>query len=123
MELLDDPSLVILIDTVSRGGIPGTLYTLEVDCEVVNPSGVEFQNAHGLDPARVLGIALQLGAHPQRVLVIGCEPETLEDDTGTIGLTPAVETAVGPAIEMIHRLIEEQNQSWAIQTTKTEVCA
>ena len=44
------------------------------------------------------------------VVVIGCEPAILEDETGCIGLTGPVEAAVDPAIEMIRALVEGKGQ-------------
>jgi Ni,Fe-hydrogenase maturation factor len=55
-------------------------------------------------------MARSLGAQPGRVLVVGCEPETLEDETGRIELSAAVESAVPVAIETVRLLIEDFNQ-------------
>jgi hydrogenase maturation protease len=123
MELLDEPALTILVDAMVRGNTPGTLYTLEVDPETVGHGEGEFENAHGLNPTRVLAIARQSGARLRRVLVVGCEPATLEDESGAIGLSAAVEAVVEPAIDVIRSLIEETNQLWAEQAATTEVRA
>ncbi len=123
MELLEEPALTILIDATTQGGIPGTLYTLEVDPEKLETCDGGLENAHGLDPARVLAIAKQLGAHLGRVLVVGCEPESLGDDSGIIGLSESVQVAVEPAIEMIRYLVETTNQTWAEEAATTEVGA
>ena len=42
------------------------------------------------------------------VVVVGCEPAALTDDTGKIGLTEPVEAAVDPAIEIIRSLVFEK---------------
>ena len=65
LALLDGYDLTILVDAVSRGGAPGTLYTIEPDMgeiEGAHESGA-CENAHGLDPVKVLG--------PRRVRVRG----------------------------------------------------
>src|SRR5690349_3719977 len=59
MELLEEPWVTILVDATSRGGSPGTLYTIEVDPGEIRECDSGLENAHGLDPARVLAIAKQ----------------------------------------------------------------
>jgi hydrogenase maturation protease len=106
-ELLDGYDLTILVDAVSRGGAPGTLYTIEPDLDAIpqDQTSGACENAHGLDPLKVLAAVKSAGARLGRVLVVGCEPALLEDDTGRIGLTEQVEAAVDPAIAMIRSLI------------------
>jgi hydrogenase maturation protease len=106
-ELLDGYDLTILVDAVSRGGAPGTLYTIEPDLDAITGNGGPgtHGNAHRLDPLEVLAAVKGAGARLGRVFVVGCEPALLEDDTGCIGLTEQVEAAVDPAIEMIRSLI------------------
>lgn len=109
LALLDGYDVTIFVDAVSRGNPPGTLYKIEPDLDDipdVSESGV-CENAHGLDPLRVLSMAKSLGASLGRIVVVGCEPATLEDDTGYIGLSEAVETAVEPAMEMIRSTVVE----------------
>lgn len=112
MALLDGYELIIFVDALSRGGAPGTLYAIEPELDTLDGfqgAGV-YQNAHGLDPVTVLATAKSAGARLGRVLVVGCEPGVLEDDTGCIGLTEPVEAAIGPAIEMIRSLIGESSR-------------
>ena len=108
--LLDAPELTIFVDTVARGGAPGTLYTIEPDVASIvaeEPDGV-LLDTHRLDPVEVLRSAAMMGAKLNRVLLVGCEPvETGQDDDGGIGLSDAVKSAVEPAIETILALIEE----------------
>ena len=106
-ELLDGYDLTIFVDAVSRGAAPGTLYTIEPDLGAIaeNQASGTYENAHGLDPLKVLAAVKSAGARLGRVMVVGCEPALLEDDTGRIGLTEKVEAAVDPAIAMIRSLI------------------
>lgn len=108
LALLDGYDLTIFVDTVSRGGTPGTLYTIEPDFDSAGQESGALENAHGLDPARVLASARNAGARLGRVIVVGCEPALLEDETGCIGLTEPVEAAIDPAIEMIRSLVSER---------------
>jgi hydrogenase maturation protease len=106
--LLDGYSLTILVDTVSRGSEPGTIYAIEPDLE--NLSDGDFEGAHGLDPARVLAMARRFGAALGRVLIVGCEPKSLDGGSGAIGLTEPVQAAIDPAISMIRSLVAKAKQ-------------
>ncbi|WP_199431949.1 hydrogenase maturation protease [Qaidamihabitans albus] len=91
-EMLDSRyDTTIMVDTVSRGGAPGTLYVIEADPD--SCAGAEV-DAHGMTPAAVLALLRQLGGDPGRVLVLGCEAECLDEG---IGLSPPVAAAVDEA--------------------------
>jgi hydrogenase maturation protease len=107
LALLEGYDLTIFVDTVSRGGAPGTLYAIEPDLDAIAGDSEEgsYENAHGLDPLKVLAAARNAGARLGHVVVVGCEPAALEDETGRIGLTEQVAAAVDPAIEMIRSLV------------------
>jgi hydrogenase maturation protease len=111
LALLDGYDLTIFVDAVSRGGAPGTLYTIEPDVDAIAADGAAAcENAHGLDPVKVLAMAKSVGARLGRVVVVGCEPAVLEDETGRIGLSDEVEAAIEPAIDMIRSLAREEVQ-------------
>ena len=107
-ELLNGYDLTIFVDAVSRGGAPGTLYTIEPDMDAIPENQASGENPQGLDPLNVLAAVKSAGAPLGRVLVVGCEPALLEDDTGSIGLSEPVEAAVEPAVEMIRSLISKE---------------
>lgn len=67
--LLDPWDAVIVVDALSRGGPPGTLYTLEPDLSSLNaPQSPEMvMNPHGMDPVRVLQLAFSMGTVSARV--------------------------------------------------------
>jgi hydrogenase maturation protease len=102
--LMDDFDAAILVDATARGGAPGTLYTIEPE---VPQDEATPMSAHSLDPASVLRMVQALGAHPKRVLVVGCEPAELGGEEGAMGLSPAVAAAIEPAIAMIDELISK----------------
>lgn len=97
--LLESWDAVVFVDASRRGGEPGTLYVLEPAAD--GPPCIE---AHAMDPVRVLSFARMLGAVPQLLRVVACEPENVEEG---IGLSPAVEAAVEPAIATVERLCAE----------------
>jgi hydrogenase maturation protease len=108
--LMDSDATAVLVDATPRGGEPGTLYLLEAAVDGGEPS-VE---THAMDPATVLRLVEALGGRPPRVLVVGCEPATIDlDDEGQIGLSPAVEAAVDEAVRMIESLVGDLEGSSA----------
>ena len=105
--LMDDYDVAILVDAVSRGGAPGTVYTIEPDVDEIEGGGA-FEGGHGLDPVKVLAMAKSMGARFGRILVVGCEPASLGDDSGFIGLSPPVAAAVEPAAQMIREMVQSR---------------
>ncbi len=104
--LLDGYDAVILIDATPRGGAPGTLYVVEPDLAELGNASAQIE-AHAMDPMRVLAVAQSMGANLKNVRIVGCEPATLENNDGYIGLSPQVGIAVDQAIGIIEALIQE----------------
>lgn len=111
--LADGPDLTILIDCVSRGGGPGTLYTIEPDLANLDNSVEVPVDAHAMDPIRALTVARSMGAKLKRVLLVGCEPADLGGDEGRLGLTPLVAHAVDRAATIVQDLIQKERTSGA----------
>lgn len=97
---------VILVDAIARGGEPGTLYLLEPG---VPPATVEASfDPHVMDPARVLATARSLGPVSAAIYIVGCEPESLGDETeGRMTLSPRVAAAIPEAVAMVQNLAEK----------------
>jgi hydrogenase maturation protease len=114
--LLDDYDTLVLVDAVSRGGPPGTLYLIEPDLAGIDPEkGVEAgraaMDAHSMDPVKVLAFARALGARPIHTLLVGCEPALLNESEDyaemQMGLSEPVQAAIDEAVMMIDSLVEE----------------
>jgi hydrogenase maturation protease len=102
-EMLDGGyDTTILVDAVPRGGAPGTVYLIEPDVGEVECEAAQA-DAHAMDPGAVLRMLAALGGVPGRVLIVGCEPESVE---GRMGLSAAVESAVGEAVRLVREAIE-----------------
>ena len=98
---------VILVDAVSRGGDPGTLYVIDAADARRGPAGLD---THTMDPEQVLRYAASLGALPRVVRLVGCEPAVLagEDDADVVvGLSVEVARVVDMAAELVAELVEE----------------
>ncbi len=106
--LMDSPELTILVDTFSRGGKPGTLYTIEPDLDNLPESGGATLDAHTMDPVHVLRAAKAMGGKLGRILLVGCEPADLGGEEGGMGLTASVAAAVEDAADIVEALIQKE---------------
>ena len=108
-DLAEGYETAILIDAAPRGGQPGTVTVAEVGEEHREAldrqaQGSPLFDAHGMQPDVVLGVLGMLGGRPGRILVVGCEPATV--DYG-MGLSPRVEAAVDEAARIALGLVKE----------------
>lgn len=63
---------------------------------------------HGMDPLKVLTTVKSMGGQLNKVMLVGCEPETFGPEEGLIGLSEAVAAAVPEAVKIIDSLIAKQ---------------
>ena len=99
---LPEYDAAILVDTVSRGGSPGTVYVIE-------PALGEAAalDLHGLTPDRILRWIDRTHA-PKTLRIVGCEPDTFGvEGIGAEGLSPPVLAAVDVAVDIVEKLVEE----------------
>lgn len=97
---------VILVDALSRGEKPGTVFVLEPVLDEVNNPEQNIQ-PHGMDPLQAIRLAKSLGEIPPRLLVVGCEPADFGGENGTMGLSTEVEAAVEIAVQTVQQLVSE----------------
>lgn len=102
-ELLTAYDRLIIIDAMSRGGVPGEVYVREVDS--IEP--ITEVDLHLAVPSRALGIAKALGALPARIFLVGCEP--VDVDELTTELSPLVREAIEPVLRHVRRLLEAED--------------
>ena len=98
--------VAIFLDATPRGGAPGTVYVIEPEID----EGDVALDAHGMDPVKVLALARQLGPVPERMFVVGCEPETVmspDAEEVVAELSEPVRAALDGAVETVESLIEE----------------
>jgi hydrogenase maturation protease len=86
---------LVVVDAVDRGADPGTVFVIEP--AVGEPSPVP--DMHLANPDQVLAMAARMGCLPERLLLVGCQPEDAES-VGR-GLSPPVAAAVEPAAEQV----------------------
>jgi hydrogenase maturation protease len=106
-EVMRGYDALILVDVSRQGSEPGTLYVMEAEQDDIDGSIEDGQllNPHAMDPQTVLRFVKYVGGWPGRVLVIACEPESVED-VG-FGLSEPVRAAVGRAAELVLETVRE----------------
>jgi len=106
--LLEPWEAVIIVDALPRNDVPGTLYIVEPDLSRMgDPStpGMEM-NPHGMDPVRVLNLALTIAPITAPIFVVGCEPNDFGDELeGRMGLSAPVQAVVEEASDMVEDLV------------------
>ncbi|MGW9451866.1 hydrogenase maturation protease [Streptomyces sp. NPDC055632] len=111
-QLLDGWDTLVLVDVTARGGEPGTLYLIDAS----EPAGRDTApqapplDGHRMTPDAVLALLDTLcagtgAAPPRRILLVGCEPDCLDEG---IGLSPRVAAAVPGAVRMVTDLVREE---------------
>jgi len=109
-DLAEGFETTILVDASPRGEPPGTVFVMELSAEDeaagVAPGepgpAVPVLDGHGMQPDVVLGMLGMLGADAGRVLLVGCEPASID---ARIGLSPPVAAAVDEAVRIVHDLV------------------
>ena len=98
-DLLDGYDALVIVDAIPGVNQPGELTVLEVGPDDLQEGAFD---AHAMDPVSVLASLGALGGTLPRTLVVGCQPLDVSEG---IGLTPAVEHAVGRAVALVATLI------------------
>lgn len=101
-ELITPYDRLIILDAATRGGSPGTVYTLVV--EGVRPT--REIDMHTTVPSRALEVAQAFGPLPREIYLVGCEPE--EVDELTTELTPVVAAAVDEAVRRVEAMLSQE---------------
>jgi len=105
--LLDAPSLLVLVDTMGRGGTPGSLYL--IDPEHPDAASVASRpDPHGMDLGRVFELVAHMGGRLPRTRIVGCEPADLSHK---LELSAPMLEAIPSAIDMIQQLIRSEGRT------------
>ena len=102
-ELLDGYDVLVLVDVVGQQeGAPGSLYVIEPELpprEADSDLLPEVMlDPHDLAPADAMSLVPTLGGHVDKIVVVGCQPATLDDG---IGLSGPVAAAVERAADLV----------------------
>ena len=93
---------LIVFDAIDYGLTPGTLKFVRDD-EVPKFTGAKKMSLHQTGFQEVLSAADLLGGYPKRLLLIGCQPEDLEDWGGplTAPVRDKIDAAVNHAADAL----------------------
>lgn len=105
LPLVEEADVLILADAVDFGLEPGSR-CLRRDDEVPAYLGAKKMSLHQTGFQEVLASAALLGRLPERLVLVGVQPETLDDYGG--GLTAAVAAQVDWAVATVHDLLERE---------------
>ena len=124
-QLLDGYDVLVIVDAAPRGLDPGTVSLVEVDqsqfgdpSHAVGDGQAALVDAHGLEPVAILATLGSLGGKVGEVLVVACEPETVEEG---LGLSRVVQAAIPDAVAMVEQVIASYAGMLAENDTVKEV--
>jgi hydrogenase maturation protease len=109
-ELLDGYDVLILVDAMAHGEVPGTVSIFERNWRDGEGDRVArgASDAHDLDPESVFTLLERLGGRIDRIFTVGCEPEQISEQ---IGLSATVSAAVSPAAQAVRDLVDRLTAS------------
>lgn len=101
-DLLDGYDALVVVDALPGEGSPGDLTVLRVGAEDLGDGELD---AHGMAPASVLASLGLLGGQLPPTFVVGCQPADVGEG---MGLSPAVQAAVEPAVALVLEVLQER---------------
>ena len=105
LPFLEDADTLIVFDAVDYGLVPGTLKVVEDD-EVPRFMGAKKMSLHQTGFQDVIATAQLMGYRPEHLLLIGCQPEELEDYGGGVRdvVSAQIESAVHVALTRLAQM-------------------
>jgi hydrogenase maturation protease len=103
MYYIEGRKKVIVIDAVSLGNPPGTIYRFTEKALLEKKE--LLRSAHGVDFYDVIKTAEFLGTKPEEVVFIGIEPEVVDEG---LEISPSVEKRIPRVIELIFKELENK---------------
>ncbi|MEM9250242.1 MAG: HyaD/HybD family hydrogenase maturation endopeptidase [Pseudomonadota bacterium] len=97
LPFLEEADILVVFDAVDYGLAPGTMKIVEGD-EVPRFMGAKKMSLHQTGFQDVISTAELMGYCPETLLLIGCQPEELEDYGG--GLRKIVASRIPEAVEI-----------------------
>ena len=97
LPFLEAADVMVVFDAVDYGLAPGTMKVVEGD-EVPRFMGAKKMSLHQTGFQDVIATAQLMGYCPETLLLIGCQPEELEDYGG--GLRDVVAAQIEPAVHV-----------------------
>lgn len=100
---LEEADGVVIVDAVDYGLAPGTIHILE-DNQVPAVLASRKVSLHQTGFQEILGLLALRGRMPRRIVLVGVQPELLDDYGG--GLTETVAAQIAPAAERVLQVLK-----------------
>jgi hydrogenase maturation protease len=110
-ELLAGCDGLVLVDAIDQEAAPGTLFRIEPEVE----EAAHVADVHLTNPERVMGIAKAMGALPERVVIVGCQPADVDE------LGQRLSPQVGAAVERAADAVRETVSAWLRKDERARV--
>jgi hydrogenase maturation protease len=126
-DLLDGRhDVLVMVDALPLDEPPGTLAVIQVDLDdpgwALRPADVldvPEADAHGMDPDSVLRLLRGLGGRVDRVFVVGCRPESVEE---RMELSAAVAGAIDEAVRIVVGIVRDEARRLDAADQRQETC-
>jgi len=116
LPFLEEADTLVVFDAVDYGLAPGTMKVVEGD-EVPSFLGAKKMSLHQTGFQDVIATAELMDCRPPTMLLVGCQPEELEDYGG--GLRPVVAAQIEPAVKIAVDWLAERGVASAPGRTET----
>ncbi len=103
MEIWKHASMVIIIDAVSSGAQPGTIYRFDALAQPI-PAEISLHSTHAFGIAEALGLAQALNQLPPRLIVYAIEGRNFN---AGVGLSPEVAEAMQEVVEQVTHEVQD----------------
>lgn len=107
---LEEADGLVIVDAVDYGLAPGTLHIL-ADADVPAVLATRKVSLHQTGFQEILGLLALRGHTPSRIVLVGVQPERLDDYGG--GLTATVAAQVTPAAAKVLKVLRADFNVWA----------
>ncbi|MFB2530746.1 HyaD/HybD family hydrogenase maturation endopeptidase [Paracoccus sp. p4-l81] len=104
LPFLEQADAMIVFDAVDYGLAPGTLKVVRDD-QVPAFMGAKKMSLHQTGFQDVIATATLMGYCPARMVLIGCQPQELEDYGGS--LRPIVAAQIAPALDIARQVLAD----------------
>ncbi|MBZ5720382.1 MAG: hydrogenase maturation protease [Acidobacteriia bacterium] len=101
--LIANRRALVILDALDTGEVPGTVSVLAGLAEISGPKQRSC-SAHESNAMELLSVAALLGDLPDRLYVVGVQPESV---CTRLGLSPAVQKSIGPALEKTQQIVDQ----------------
>lgn len=94
----------IVVDALDVGGEPGQLYVIEPNPRSDHVEGLMSLNLHEADLKGLMALGRELDMVPERIHVVGCQPE---DTSPGIGLSDVVRSKVEDVVRLVESILKD----------------